>query len=301
MKYVIVFSLLLISLSGKSQNSNYYLDSMYLNQSLQKAGTCASQDGTMYSIPAPPPNYTWLEGNGYCNANTYGTSATVCWTFIPTSSSITLNSGYSQTGCANISFNSFNLYNSSCTLIGTGLNFTGLTPGQSYTWCMSGTAWGGGPSCLGFTDFCPYFTNNITLPIELDFFDGKLKDDYVLLNWVTLTETNNDYFTIEKSLDAKYWDEYYRIPGLGNTNTPSMYQFEDHDISSAVIYYRLKQTDYNGEFKIYSPIAVTIPIKYNIPVAYNIFGDVIQDPDNYKGLIIYKYQDGRYKKIINLR
>lgn len=301
MKYYIIMGILLSGLNLKSQvysNHELPLDSNKIIYMTQKAGSCASPDGPMNSISAPPGSYAYLQANGYCNPNTYGTNPTVCWTFTPTSSSVSINSGYSQTGCANVAFGSIRLFNSSCTQIGTGTNFTGLTPGQSYTWCITGVAWGGGPGCAGFTDFCPYYINNSTLPVELAFFDANLKSDYILISWVTLTEVNNNYFTIEKSTDAKLWDEYYRMPGAGNTNTPSSYEFQDHDISSEIIYYRLVQTDYDGNFKVYNPVAIKIPVSYNIPTPYDVLGKKIIDIHNYKGLIIYRYKYNKYKKVI---
>ena len=84
----------------------------YMNN---KAGSCGSPDGAMNSTTITPPSYAWLQANGYCNPSAYGTNPTVCWTFTPTSTSVTMNSGYSTTGCANISHGPFNLYNSSCT------------------------------------------------------------------------------------------------------------------------------------------------------------------------------------------
>lgn len=287
MKYIIVFSLLLISLSGYSQNGNYYLD--YISKdstSTDKAGSCASPDGPMYSIPAPPPSYAWLQANGNCNPASYGTTRTVCWTFRPTSSSVSINSGYSQTGCNNVSFGSFRLFNSACTQIGTGLNFTGLTPGAIYTWCMTGTSWGGGPGCIGFTDFCPYFTNNITLPVELIEFSVTSNNKYNKLIWITATEINNDYFTVYKSTDASDWKELARIQGAGNTSTPSLYELKD-EIQDGVVYYKLKQTDYNGEYKYFNTIHIKNSRTLNktldyilLPsreeyIIYNITGNII--------------------------
>jgi hypothetical protein len=52
-----------------------------------------------------------------------------------------------------------------------------------------------------------------TLPIELITFDAYKKDREVELLWKTATETNNDYFTIERSVDGKSWEFLKTVEG----------------------------------------------------------------------------------------
>lgn len=223
---------------------------------MTKAGSCGSPDGGMNPTVVTPPSYVWLQTNGYCNPSAYGTNPTVCWSFTPTSSSVSINSGYSQTGCVNTAFGSFNMYNSTCNLIGTGLNFTGLTPGQTYTWCMTGAAWGGGGGCTGFNDFCPYYTNNIILPIELINFTCYDEAEKNIITWQTASEINNDYFTLERSANGIHWSVLTTIQGAGNSSILLDYKFVDMDPFISYTYYRLKQTDFDGKFE-YSDVCVT--------------------------------------------
>ena len=262
---------------------------IYMNP---KAGSCGSPDGAMNVIAVAPPSYAWLQANGYCNPASYGTNPTVCWTFVPSSTSVTINSGYSTTGCVNISHGPFNLYNAGCTLIGTGLNFTGLTIGATYTWCMTSSAWGGA-NCIGFTDYCPYFFNNVVLPIELEDFGGYNKGNVNHLYWVTATEINNDYFTIERSKEGDIWYEIAIIPGGGNLNTPSLYEFDDYSYEDGLNYYRLTQTDFNGAFETFEMIAINK--SSNIPwqdyIIINLLGQEV--PLDYSGIRIIIFEDGR--------
>jgi len=267
-----------------------------------KSGSCASPDGGMNSIVGPPGSYAWLQTNGYCNPATYGKNPTVCWTFTPTSSAVSINSGYSQTGCNNIAFGGFNLYTSSCTLLASGLSFSGLTPGVTYTWCMSGSAWGGGPSCTGFDDFCPYYTNDVVLPVELEIFAGQKTEEYNNIYWVTATEINNSHFTLDRSFNGVDWDYLDVIDGSGTTNTPSMYDYKDYEATSINSYYRLTQTDYNGSTKTYNMIYITgTKPKKEIPVAYDTLGRIIKDPKQHTGIIIYKYSDGFWYKVSRVK
>ena len=90
--------------------------------------------------------------------------------------------------------------------------------------------------------------NTITLPIELISFDANLKGNIVLLVWETLSEINNDYFTIEKSNDGLNFIEVTRLQGAGNSLERLAYSTTDNSPFTGVSYYRLKQTDFNGDY-----------------------------------------------------
>ncbi len=294
MKKLLFIILLHFSLFGISQNTDtsYYLKN-YTDSSLMmlKIGSCASPNGPMNSTIITPPSYAWLSTNGYCNPGAYGTSETVCWTFTPTSTSVTINSGYSQTGCANVAFGGFNLYDGSCTLIATGLTFTGLTIGANYTWCMTGNAWGGGPGCIGFTNFCPYYFNNSMLPVELIEFRVIKNESENTLKWSTLSETNNAQFIIEKSINGLDWVEIYSTLGQGNSSTTSHYNYIDNHVLPTLNYYKLIQIDYDGETEELGIISVDN--SFNEPRLIKITNIMGQEVDeDYQGLKLYIYENG---------
>lgn len=99
-------------------------------------------------------------------------------------------------------------------------------------------------------DFSPWTLVNkkIPLPIELMSFSAKCNDNKVNLNWVTASETNNDYFTIERSKNAQNWEYVNNVIGAGNSNKPTNYSIDDDQPIEGSSFYRLKQTDYDGEF-----------------------------------------------------
>ena len=86
----------------------------------------------------------------------------------------------------------------------------------------------------------------IPLPIQLLYFNGKSEGRRNLLEWATATETNNDYFTIEKSGDAINFEPMAKINGAGNSTSNLSYNTYDNNPTNGITYYRLKQTDYNG-------------------------------------------------------
>ena len=96
------------------------------------------------------------------------------------------------------------------------------------------------------------------LPIELISFEASINEDEVDLKWVTATEINNDYFTIEKSIDGISWEKVLNTNGAGNSTEILEYFETDYNPLIGISYYRLKQTDIDGEYS-YSNI---VPVKY---------------------------------------
>jgi uncharacterized repeat protein (TIGR01451 family) len=103
--------------------------------------------------------------------------------------------------------------------------------------------WYTGPAC------------DIPLPIDLLAFNSKVRPDRVELNWTTGTEINNDYFTIERSRDLYGWEVMGFVEGAGNSSVPLSYSYSDLRPLDGVGYYRLKQTDFDGKYEYFGPIA----------------------------------------------
>jgi endonuclease I len=97
-----------------------------------------------------------------------------------------------------------------------------------------------------------------TLPVDLTSFTAeKLTDTEVLLKWTTASEYNNNYFTIERSVDTLFWDSIAAMDGAGTSTRINNYQFLDTpSIPSGYIYYRLKQTDFDGNFTYSNTVSV---------------------------------------------
>ena len=104
------------------------------------------------------------------------------------------------------------------------------------------------------------------LPVELASFSGQFYKNEVHLKWSTASEINNDYFTLERSIDGIRFESIGEIKGAGNSNSVLHYSFSDTHPYPGINYYRLKQTDFDGAFK-YSEI---IPVKPGIN-GYSLF------------------------------
>jgi hypothetical protein len=81
------------------------------------------------------------------------------------------------------------------------------------------------------------------LPVELEDFYGTQNGSSIELSWVTATETNNDFFTIEKLRPSDTFEEVARVPGAGTTLHRQEYSAIDPNPTIGKNYYRLKQTD----------------------------------------------------------
>ncbi|MBO4739463.1 MAG: chitobiase/beta-hexosaminidase C-terminal domain-containing protein, partial [Bacteroidales bacterium] len=97
---------------------------------------------------------------------------------------------------------------------------------------------------------------NANLPVELLYFHATCMGDAVQFEWATASETNNEYFTIERSSDAVNYEEVARIQGAGTTSQRSDYSFMADNNSSSMTYYRLRQTDIDGAEEVFSPVAL---------------------------------------------
>lgn len=84
------------------------------------------------------------------------------------------------------------------------------------------------------------------LPVELTSFTAQVVDDYVNLNWMTASEVNNDYFTLQKSQNATDWTNVTTVQGQGNSSIETEYSYIDRFPYNGTSYYRLVQTDFDG-------------------------------------------------------
>ena len=147
----------------------------------------------------------------------------------------------------------------------------------------------------GFTSFSKFGfggTGGSPLPIDLINFNASEVDDNVQINWTVASQINNDYYTIERSVDVENWEEIGKIPGAGNSNQIMDYVLFDDEPIYGVSYYRLMQTDYDGKFEIFPPVSVKIdkPLVFTInpnPVTDMLFLYLEERTDGRTDIIIY--------------
>lgn len=145
-------------------------------------------------------------------------------------------------------------------------------PGTAVTNNGFRTSWANGYVWLfnlGDRTWYSYRIFDIPLPVEMVMFDAEYEGDKVKLTWETSSETNNDYFIIERSLDGMTYDEIGRIDGAGNSNIANNYLEYDNKPVPGLIYYRLKQVDFDGTTNIVDVQTVTVTTDDDIVIYPN--------------------------------
>jgi hypothetical protein len=141
---------------------------------------------------------------------------------------------------------------------------------------------------VGYFDVGPGFGNYVIkvtdgpvcitpLPIDLLSFTAKYELGAVKLNWRTASETNNDFFTVERSVDGTHFQTLSTIDGAGTSSSLLYYSCIDQYPSAGTVYYRLKQTDFDGAERIFPIISVSFSLAND---AITVF------PNPSKGLFI---------------
>ena len=136
------------------------------------------------------------------------------------------------------------------------------------------------------------------LPITLISFNAEEQNNSICLSWVVASQINNNYFTIYESYDGYVWEDVVDIGGAGNSNITIEYKWYDDYIKYGLVYYKLRQTDYDGVYEEFLPITVMIldPDRHvEIIHTINLLG--VEVDNTYKGFIINIYSNGQTKKL----
>ena len=125
-------------------------------------------------------------------------------------------------------------------------------------------------------DFTPWTIATAANPLPIELVDFKARPDgkRVRLDWTTASEVDNDYFTVERTTDLNEYsfiDKVYSY--MHNSNILLNYTTYDEKPVYGLQYYRLKQTDFNGDFSYSDPQAVWFGTKAPFDIT-NIYSDI---------------------------
>lgn len=146
------------------------------------------------------------------------------------------------------------------------------------------------------------------LPVELNSFVHAVIKNDVKLVWTTNSELNNRGFDIERKFDNENWENRGFVNGSGNSNQIVIYNFNDNDLSPGTYNYRLKQSDFNGNFYYYylkSDVEISLPSEYFVSQNYpNPFNpetnvDFSLPADNLVVIKLYDMSGKVVKEILN--
>ncbi len=111
-------------------------------------------------------------------------------------------------------------------------------------------------------------------PIELLSYTGKVLNTGNMLTWVTATETDNDFFTLSRSIDGQHFTDIATVDGAGTTVLPVNYEYLDKAAPNGISYYRLSQTDFNGQSKVAGVVSLHRTSDTDKPIAFNFVAPV---------------------------
>lgn len=137
---------------------------------------------------------------------------------------------------------------------------------------INGTYTGGGTICSG------------PLPVTLLSLTCSVDKNNVTLNWTTETELNNSGFDIERQKTEDKWLKIAFIPGSGTTSEQKNYAYTDKKLNTGKYNYRLKQTDYNGNYEYF---LLENDVNIKPPRSFSM-GQNYPNPSNPKSKIDYE-------------
>ena len=83
-------------------------------------------------------------------------------------------------------------------------------------------------------------------PVELLSFEGEVLSNGNLLQWATASESNNEHFSIARSVDGIQYEVIEVVKSWGDSQNIQTYSFLDRNAPSGLVYYELSQKDLNG-------------------------------------------------------
>lgn len=118
---------------------------------------------------------------------------------------------------------------------------------------------------------------SIVMPVEFVYFSAKQKDQSALLEWATALEYNNSHFEIERSIDGNTWQLVTSIKGAGFTSTVNNYRYTDSHVAKqhSLVYYRVKQVDFDGQSSYTNMASVTFELHDDIKIYPNPVIDLL--------------------------
>ncbi|MBS1492025.1 MAG: T9SS type A sorting domain-containing protein [Bacteroidetes bacterium] len=124
---------------------------------------------------------------------------------------------------------------------------------EPYSATLGGSAGTWTATATNKNSFSPFIVgDDAALPVELSSFTSNVNLNNVKLSWSTISELNNSGFEIERKSESSAWTKINNIAGNGTSNIVHNYSYEDKNLTEGKYNYRLKQIDFNGNFKYYS-------------------------------------------------
>lgn len=209
----------------------------------------------------------WVNGNGTSRA---------VFLNVGVSGVPTLSDGYTYTANSTFGLGTQAGAGWYCVYRGTGSSVTvsGLSPGTTYRVMVSD--FNGNPGFEGYNKNSA--VNNpvniqSAMPVHLLYFNFAVDENEVKLKWATGKEINNSGFTVERvnTETPEQWSNAGFVKGRGTVEYTTTYEFTDKNLDKGKYRYRIRQTDFNGNFEYFNlngEVSIGAPDKFGLSQNY---------------------------------
>lgn len=112
-----------------------------------------------------------------------------------------------------------------------------------FHWVNDGNGAGTDPS-IAIDDIT--ITSSTPLAVELESFNAEQVQSDIQLTWVTASESENDFFALQRRNAQGNFEQIAAIQGAGNSTNRLTYNYKDRNVRESENYYRLMMIDFNG-------------------------------------------------------
>ncbi|UII30975.1 fibronectin type III domain-containing protein [Fulvivirga ulvae] len=150
--------------------------------------------------------------------------------------------------------------------VSNGVTIEGLSPETEYMFSVAARD-GANNTSIDSDPITVETLSDSPLPVEFIDFSYTINGNSVNLNWITGSELNNEYFSVERAVDINEFTEIGTVNGSGTTTSAVNYEFTDYKPLN-LAYYRIKQVDFDGGFSYSKVIRVTLKNNFDELTVY---------------------------------
>jgi len=209
---------------------------------------CDIEDPYLSTYEFSIPSFNQLYNGGYCISGNISDTI-IYFKFYPEEQNGVIYWGYSSPFGYNLFVDSIFIYDSNCQLMSQGQMINGLDNSLYFVRFDLRTEF--------IDNFCPYFLPINPLAVDFGMIEAIQVENIIIVNWVTLSESNSSHFIIQYSYDLGNWRNSVSIPSSNNSSTNRYYNANFTPPFDGTIYIRISEYDYNGNITLSTPIYTT--------------------------------------------
>jgi hypothetical protein len=227
---------------------------------------CETEEPYLLTHPYSIPTFIQLYNGGYCITG-FISDTTVIFGFYPNGENGIIYWGFSSPLGYELDVINISIYDSDCQLISDGQLVDGLYNTLYFVQFDLKTIY--------IDNFCPFFLPINPLAVTFGLIEAKQIENSIVVEWVTLSESNSHYFTIQYSHDLNIWYSTRSIPSSKNSSTNRYYVSNFTPSFSGMVYIRIAEYDYNGVVDLSEIIYCVFIPKSSSTLIYDLSGRLI--------------------------